>query len=85
MNDAKASAGLDIFPALGRQRQVDLCELKANLVNITSSGQSGLQSETLSWKEMQRQLLYLKLTFTPSMVDNSWQLDLEFDAQLAGS
>ena len=71
MNDSKAAAGLDIFLGLGRQRQMDLCELKANLVNITSSGQSGSQSETLSWKEKQGQLLHLKLTLTPSMVDNS--------------
>jgi hypothetical protein len=33
---------MSLIPALGRQRQVDLCEFEANLVSKGSPGQSGL-------------------------------------------
>ena len=41
---------MPLVPALWRQRQVDLCEFKTNLVYKVSSGQPELHRETLSQK-----------------------------------
>jgi hypothetical protein len=38
------------IPALGRQRQVKLCEFKASLFYTVSSRTPGIHRETLSWK-----------------------------------
>lgn len=35
---------------IGRQQQMNLCEFKVSLVDKASTGQPGLQSETLSQK-----------------------------------
>ena len=44
-------AGALLIPALGRQIQVDLCELEASLVYRVSSRTLGLHSQTLSPKK----------------------------------
>jgi hypothetical protein len=45
-----------LIPALGRQRQVDLCELEASLVYKASQGHPGLlHKETLPHKTKQKQ------------------------------
>jgi hypothetical protein len=40
-----------VIPALGRQRQVELCEFKASLVYRVNSVQPRLHKETLSQKQ----------------------------------
>jgi hypothetical protein len=40
-----------LIPAFRRQRQVDLCELKASLVYRLVLGEPGLHKETLSQKK----------------------------------
>jgi len=42
-----------LIPALGRQRQVDLCEFEANLIYLSTFGQLGLPSEALTEKQNQ--------------------------------
>ena len=43
-----------LIPALGRQRQADLCEFKANLVYRVSFRKSGLCREILSQNKIKR-------------------------------
>jgi len=42
---------MPLIPALGRQRQVDLCEFEVSLVYKVSPGQPGLHRETLSQED----------------------------------
>lgn len=45
-----------VLHALGRQRQVELCEFKDNVVYVASTSQSELHREALSQKQNNKDL-----------------------------